>query len=197
MKKIILLLLLVPNLLSAQKTLSKYELDNFQKKALEYVGNFQSYVIDLAQKRKQTTIDLAMHLFDPAAKISVSGNNKPYDIYDYLSNVVPGYGKRNSIVVIKFEASKIDNLVQKKDAKGDVYYEGTYSFTQLFGANKKAPLTNNGERPRIDHFDYSDVTHKTGKIIIKKLITIEGAKWIMKLGDISVKDCKVTSGQKH
>lgn len=177
----------------AQDNLSKEELDLFQKRAVEYVFNFEYYLQQIAQSEKTEDknwdIKAALDLFEEKTSIEVSnvnGKKRHYPVKDYLSNVVAKYRDKYDIVVIDFEATKIENLKEMRDDQGKIYYVGSYKFIQHFYAEKKSSPSSGLENRK---FVYGDVTSKKGKIFLKLVPTIGiGEEWILKLGDVEVDD---------
>lgn len=189
----VLILLIISSNAFGQQKLSSEDLLRLQKRAEEYVYNFEFYIQQIAQSKltqyKKADIISAINLFESKATIEVSnlkGIKRKYLISDYLNNVVAKYSERYGVVVIDFLATKIEKLKQKKDENGEIYYEGTFSFTQLFCAQKKFLNSLDAEKRSFAACDYSDKTMKKGKTIIRKVTTITGERWVLKLSDITV-----------
>ena len=192
---IILLLITIPAF--SQQKLSPEDLQRLQKRAEEYVYNFEYYIKQISKMEnmqdKQWDIIAALNLFESNANIEVSnlnGNKYKYLISDYLKNVVAKYSQWYEVVVIDFTVTEIGKLKQKIDVNGDTIYEGTFKYTQLFCAKLKSFNKTDIENRSFSacvNSDYSDKTVKKGKVIVRHVTTIEkGESWIMKLSDISV-----------
>lgn len=184
----------------SQKKLLPDDLHRLQKQAEEYVYNFEEYVKNIPRaQHKEWYIIPALNLFEPKATIQVSnlnGNKKQYLLSSYLNNVVAKYSERYSVVVIEFLATKIGDLHEQKDKNGEIYYEGTFKFTQFFRAQKISNSTNDVEK-RSFVADYTDVTTKKGKVIVKQVTTINGEQWVLKLSDISVEETNDADTNTH
>jgi hypothetical protein len=193
---VILFLTISTSSVVGQKQLSEEELVMFQNRAIDYVVLFEDYIKNIGQSNssesKNAYILAALDLFEEKATMEVSYLNKDKKIsiskktiQNYLYNLA-----RNSlkyeVVVIDFEATKIENL-KKQNKNGVIYYEGNYSYTQRFYAEKKSITSSDIENRK---FVIGDVTSKKGKIILKQVTTVIGDQWILKLSDISVDETK-------
>jgi len=194
----IIFLIIISSPAFAQKKLSPEDLQRLQKRAVEYVYNFEFYIQQIAQAEKlqdkKADIISALNLFENKATIEVSnlkGIKKKYLISDYLNNSVAKYSERYEVVVIEFLATQIDNLQEKKDENGETYYEGTFKFTQLFCTQKKSLNSTDIENRSFTTCDYGDKTKKKGKVIVRQVTTIQGERWILKLSDITVEETTV------
>jgi len=190
----IILFVFISTSLFGQNKLSEEELKIFQVRAVEYVSIFEFYIKQIAQSKslesKNADILAASNLFDEKATIEISnlnGTKRKLLLTDYLSKVVARYSEKYEVVVIDFVAAKIENLKEKQDKNGKIYYEGTFKFVQHFYAERKSINSSSVENRK---FTYGDVTHKKGKIILKQVTTVIGDQWILKLGDISVDETK-------
>jgi len=186
-----------------QKKLSEDDLKYLQKRAVEYVYNFEFYIQQIAQTKllqdKKLDIISALDLFENKATLEVSnlnGNKKNFSISDYLNNIVAKYSDKYGVVVIDFQATKIEKLKQKKDDNGKIYYEGYFYFTQRFCAQKKILVRNDIEKRTFGVCDYSDVTVKMGTVNLTKITTIKGELWVIKLSDITVLETTELDSQK-
>jgi len=173
-----------------QSSLSKEDLSLLQERATVYVQQFEYLIPKIAISKsfdeKSACIKQISDYFLDDATIEVSNLNgivkKPL-LIDYLKNTVSKYSDRFELVVIDFYATKIEKLREKTDRDGNKYYEGFFSFHQRFCAQKKSIKSFDLENRT---FTYCDETVKRGKIKVFTAITIEGEKWFVKLGDITV-----------
>jgi hypothetical protein len=69
--------------------------------------------------------------------------------------------------------------VEKRDDKGNIYYEGSYNFVQKF-------CRKNTRDVETSNLDYCDETEKKGVIVIQRGPSINGSRWRLLLGDIKV-----------
>ncbi len=195
---VILFITISTSSLVGQKKLSQEELVMFQNRAIEYVYLFEYYIKQIGQtnssESKNAEIIAALDLFEEKATMEVSYLNKDNKISkskkpikNYLYNLAR-LSEKYEVVVIDFEATKIENLIEKQNRDGVIYYEGNYSYTQSFYAEKKSITSSDIENRKFK--PGGDVTVKKGKIILKQVNTVIGDQWILKLSDISVEETK-------
>jgi len=195
---VILFLTISTSSVVGQKQLSEEELVMFQNRAIDYVVLFEDYIKNIGQSNssesKNAYILAALDLFEEKATMEVSYLNKDKKIsiskkpiQNYLYNLAR-LSEKYEVVVIDFEATKIENLIEKQNRDGVIYYEGTYSYTQRFYAEKKSITSSDIENRKFK--PGGDVTIKKGKILLKQVTTAIGDQWILKLSDISVDETK-------
>lgn len=173
-----------------QSSLSIEDLTLLQKRATVYVQQFEYLIPKIAISKsvdeKSACIKEISDYFLDDATIEVSNLNgkvkKPL-LIDYLKNIVSKYSDKFELVVIDFYATRIEKLNEKTDRDGNKYYEGYFSFHQRFCGQKKSIKSFDLENRT---FTYCDETVKRGKIKVFRAITIEGERWFVKLGDITV-----------
>lgn len=179
----------------SQNKLSPEDLAIMQKRATQYVLNFEYYIKTIAQTKemegKKKDIICVLDLFENNATIEVSnlnGTKKVYPISYYMNNVVAKYQQRYSVVVIEFLTIEIGKFKEKEDENGEIFYESTFKYTQLFCAQKSGLRYTEYEKRSFATCDYKDKSKKRGKVIVKKVTTINGESWLLYLSDITVEE---------
>lgn len=194
-----LLLLIISYSAFGQENLSTEDLQRLQKNAEKKVISFEKLVSDIAMGKddatKQIYIKTAYAMFEPNATIEVSNKTEKSEtinkspILKYL-NSLSKLNKKYKIITITFKAGfvKIEKLKEKKDAEGNIYYEGSITIKQCFCSTNSLLAAEEIERRQFtsDCSAYGDCTSKKVKIIVKQVITIEGERWVVMLGDISI-----------
>lgn len=194
------LFVLFGNPLIAQQSLRSDELGAFQDIAVQHVHWFESMVKRIGETGDKTkAIKAAGDLLKKNATVEVSffderkGKDTTYrlpkSVYlQRLSKLTQKY----KVVTISFGAVVFKSgFKEMRDRNGDIYYEGQCQFTQCFCAKNSSVITGmsivkNNEKPEYDLCDYGDCTKKEATVCIERVITEQGEKWILVLGDIKV-----------
>lgn len=194
-----ILLLFFTCLAFGQKKLAPEDLQRLQKNAEKNVVAFEKLVADIAIGRdtaKQIFISTVYAMFEPKATIEVSSKKEntvtknQYPILKYLNNLAK-LTRKYKIITMTFKAGFVETekLKEKKDEQGNIFYEGSITIKQCFCASNSLTINNNDVELRkftTDCSAYGDCTTKKVKIVAKQVLTIEGERWIVMLGDISV-----------
>lgn len=194
---LILFFLLCSNAVFCQHDLKQEDIERLQHRGKEYVKNFEDFIVDISSTKtdegKLAPIHSAYDLFESTATIEVSNRitnkRKKYSIKEYLMDVVRNYSNHYGAVVITYVNIVADwkNLQAIKDRNGEDIYVGSFSFKQCFCAGKNAILNSDIEKRNFEQCDaYKDCTKKRGEIIVRKVTTVKGERWILKLGNITV-----------
>ncbi len=160
---------------------------------------FEKLVADIAMGRdtaKQIFISTAYAMFEPKATIEVSSKSEKgvivnkHPILKYLNSLAK-LTKKYKIITLTFKAGFVgtEMLKEKRDDKGNIFYEGSITIKQCFCASNSISLNGGDVETRKftrDCSAYGDCTTKKVKIVAKQILTIEGERWIVMLGDISV-----------
>ncbi len=182
---IVSFVIILPQNMYSQNTLSNADLELFKKQAHKKVRSFEHYIRQIMNdpSSRQAFIEQALRLFKPNATIQVAGKQsgtRTISIASYLNTTVPNYTKNNKIVVINFIAVNIGEWSSKKNNKGKVYYEAPITFSQRFCWRKKSADYD------VSNFDYCDLTVKETTVTAEQMVGIKGNYWQLLLGNIEV-----------
>ena len=194
----ILFFLSANNLLATPDKLSSEDIKRLQDRAIKYVGEFENFIKEIGETNsidnKQTLIAAASYLFESKATIEVSNiktsDKSPRPIKIYLSNLLK-LSRKYGIITIKFSHVYVDDkekLKEKTDENGNTYYEGYCSFKQCFCATQTDGMTLNNdiEKRPYTSCTYGDCTVKKVKIVVTKVTTVKGERWVLKLSNITI-----------
>jgi len=165
----------------------------FQERTLEKINDFQNSLSlmaskDLTMDEKRINKEVAAELFINKGKTvvmevsfkspvtgEISKKNRP--LLTYFDNLCSLPYSR-----IEFRSAKachVSNWYQKgTDSNGNPVYEATATYYQEFTGYRK------------DGNPYRDITQKTVRVEIRYTTDLDGARWIVLLGDISVAETK-------
>lgn len=194
------ILVMLSQIAFAQQKLTESELSTLQNRAKGYIVEFEGFISDIANRNtkdseKDILISAASKLFESNAIIEISNVNGAISkraIPTYLQNL-RRLSQKYGVIVISFTNMYFDvnDLEEKKDKYGNTIYKGYASFKQCFCADLKR--SNSVDYNSIDSRKYTtdcsaygDCTHKKIEVVIQKVVTIKGERWVVKLGDISV-----------
>lgn len=184
-------------------TFSKEELAGFEKQAKGYLIDFTNTVKALGEKPSNSCdktclrdkVDGAIKLFKPGATvetITLKKKRTTRTVSMYLNSVVANYKIRYKLVIISFENVVIDpnSIKQTRNINGQMQYQLKGRFSQTFCVtnNKNAKETNEID---IESSVVCETTNKEFDItLLKKSSASAGTRWVVLLGNITVKSIR-------
>lgn len=175
-----------------QKILDPAQLEDYNEQAKQKLATVKNSFSKIANRDvkgsiKDLHISLVSQLFKEGAIVQVSSTNGSlidYSINKYLKHI-KNYHYQTVIMEYVVEGEYFSDF-QKVIKNGEVQYVATAKVVQRFCGFLENRTSNS-----FNDCDYSDITEKEIEVVLEKVTTyVEGERWVIKLGDITVASTK-------